>query len=79
MGNGFEAFLIVDSSINVDALKARFEKELKAENDFIEKTKAKLAGKFAENAPAEVVAQFREKQAAAERRVEKLTSYLQNL
>ena len=79
VGNGFEAFLIVDSSINVDALKARFEKELKAENDFIEKTKAKLAGKFAQNAPAEVVAQFREKQATAERRVEKLTSYLQNL
>ncbi|MCR4713429.1 MAG: valine--tRNA ligase [Treponemataceae bacterium] len=79
VGNGFEAFIVVDSSINVDALKARFEKELKTESDFIEKTKAKLAGKFAQNAPAEVVAQFREKQAAAERRVEKLTSYLQNL
>lgn len=79
VGNGFEAFIIVDSSINVDALKARFEKALKNENDFIEKTKAKLAGKFAQNAPAEVVAQFREKQAEAERRVEKLSSYLQNL
>ncbi|MCR4939641.1 MAG: valine--tRNA ligase [Treponemataceae bacterium] len=79
VGNGFETFIIVDSSINVDALKARFEKALKNENDFIEKTKAKLSGKFAQNAPAEVVAQFREKQAEAERRVEKLSSYLQNL
>ena len=79
VGKGFEAFIVMDSSINIDAIKARFEKELKTEQDFIEKTKAKLAGKFSQNAPAEVVEQFRTKQADAERHVEKLKGILENL
>jgi len=80
VGEGFEAFILISGgSVDVSQLKARFEKELVKEHDFIAKTTKKLSGKFAENAPVEVVAAEREKKVAAERRAEKLESYLKNL
>ena len=79
VGNGFEAFIKIDGSVNVDQLKTRFTKELTTEKAFIAKVDAKLAGKFAQNAPKEVVEAEKEKRANAARRVEKLESYLQNL
>ena len=79
VGNGFEAFIKIDGSVNVEQLKARFTKELTTEKAFIAKVDAKLAGKFAQNAPKEVVEAEKEKRANAARRVEKLESYLQNL
>ena len=79
VGNGFEAFVIVGEGIDSAQLKARFSKEINTESDFVKKVEAKLAGKFAENAPPDIVAAEREKLANTKRRIEKLTSYLQSL
>ncbi|MBO5400883.1 MAG: valine--tRNA ligase, partial [Spirochaetaceae bacterium] len=79
VGNGFEAFIKIDGSVNVEQLKARFTKELTTEKAFIAKVDAKLAGKFAQNAPKEVVEAEKEKRANAARRVEKLESYLASM
>ena len=79
MGDGFEAFLLVEGSINLDQLLARFKKELANEQAFADKVSAKLAGKFAQNAPADVVAAEREKLENTKRRIEKLTSYIESL
>ena len=79
VGSGFEAFVLIGGNIDVAALKARFTKEIASETAFITKVDAKLSGKFAENAPAEVVAAEKEKRLVAARRVEKLTSYIQSL
>ena len=49
------------------------------EQAFADKVSAKLAGKFAQNAPAEVVAAEREKLENTKRRIEKLTSYIESL
>lgn len=78
VGNGFEAFIKIDGSINVEQLKARFTKEITTEKAFIAKVDAKLAGKFAQNAPKDVVEAEKEKRANAIRRVEKLESYLKS-
>jgi len=79
VGTGFEAFLLASEGIDSAQLKARFQKEIANETAFIQKVEAKLSGKFAENAPAEVVEAEREKLCTAQRRVEKLNSYIENL
>lgn len=79
VGEGYEVFLLVDGSVNLEQLLTRFKKELNSEQAFADKVTAKLAGKFAQNAPAEVVAAEREKLAAARRRIEKLASYIESL
>src|SRR5574344_1363154 len=79
VGSGFEAFLLVDESINKEQLVARFNKELEAEKALAQKTEAKLGGKFAQNAPAEVVQAEKEKLEESKRRIEKLSGYVQTL
>ena len=79
VGEGFEAFLLVEGSINLDQLLARFKKELANEQAFADKVSAKLSGKFAQNAPAQVVEAEREKLENTKRRIEKLTSYIDSL
>ena len=79
VGEGFEAFLLVDESINKEQLVARFTKAIAAEESAIKKSEAKLSGKFAEHAPAEVVQAERDSLAESKRRVEKLNSYLNAL
>ena len=79
VGEGFEVFLLVEGSINLDQLLARFKKELANEQAFADKVSAKLSGKFAQNAPAQVVEAEREKLENTKRRIEKLTSYIDSL
>lgn len=79
VGSGFEAFLLVDEGINKEQLKARFEKSIVTEETAIKKSEAKLSGKFAEHAPAEVVQAERDKLEESRRRVEKLSGYLKEL
>ena len=79
VGEGFEAFLLVDESINKEQLVARFKKEIAAEEATIKKSEAKLSGKFVEHAPAEVVQAEKDKLESSKRRVEKLNSYVQAL
>ena len=79
VGKGFEAFIIIGENIDSKALKARFAKEIEKETAFVNKVEAKLSGKFAQNAPADIVAAEREKLENTRHRIEKLTSYLKGL
>ncbi len=79
VGDGFEVFLLVEGSINLEQLLARFKKELASEQSFADKVSAKLSGKFAQNAPAQVVEAEREKLENTRRRIEKLRSYIESL
>ena len=79
VGTGFEAFIILDENINKDQLLLHFQKDLEKDKKDAERTEAKLGGKFAEHAPAEVVQAERDKLAETKRRIEKLTSYIEAL
>ncbi|MCH5291533.1 MAG: valine--tRNA ligase [Treponema sp.] len=79
VGSGFEAFLLVDESINREQLKARFEKSITTEEANIARSEKKLGGSFAEHAPADVVQAERDSLAESKRRIEKLHSYLAEL
>ena len=79
VGKGFEAFLLVDENVNKEQLLAKFTKEIASEEDTVKKTEAKLGGKFAEHAPAEVVQAEKDKLADCKRRIEKLNAYVKSL
>ncbi|MCQ2611769.1 MAG: valine--tRNA ligase [Treponema sp.] len=79
VGKGFEAFLIVDESVNKEQLIERFKKEIETEKGYAARSQAKLSGKFAEHAAPEVVQQERDKLEESNRRIEKLESYLKSL
>jgi valyl-tRNA synthetase len=78
-GEGFESFIILDGAVDTAALKARFQKEYQTESAFIAKIEAKLQGKFATNAPKEVVQSEREKLEKNKLLVAKLKSYIESL
>ncbi|MGP1587837.1 MAG: valine--tRNA ligase [Treponemataceae bacterium] len=79
VGKDFEAFILVDESINKEQLTARFNKEIAAESAFVSKVNAKLSGKFAQNAPKEIVEAEKVKRDDAQRKIDKLKSYLERL
>ena len=79
VGKGFEAFILVDESINRDQLIARFKKEIEQETVWVKRSEAKLNGSFAQHAPAEVVQQERDKMEESKRKIEKLESYIASL
>ncbi len=79
VGTGFEAFILLDDSINTEQLAAHFKKDLEKAQADAKKIEAKLGGKFAEHAPAEVVQAERDKLEELKRRIEKLTSYIETL
>ena len=79
VGEGFEAFLLVDESINTEQLVARFTKAIAAEEAAAKKSETKLSGKFAEHAPAELVQAEKEHLESSRRRIEKLQSYVKSL
>lgn len=79
VGEGFEAFLIVDESVNKEQLVARFKKSIESEKAEAAKSENKLSGKFAEHAPEELVQAERSKLEECKRRIEKLASYIENI
>ena len=79
VGSGFEAFLIVDENVNIEALKAKFNKEIETQTKYAENSERKLGGNFAQHAPAQLVEEEKQKLAEARGRIEKLQSYLQSL
>lgn len=79
VGSGFEAFLIVDESVNLEALKAKFNKEIETQTKYAQNSERKLSGNFAQHAPAELVEEEKKKFAECQNRIEKLKSYLQSL
>ena len=79
VGKGFEAFIIVDDSINKEQLLLRFRKEIDTETGWIKKSEAKLNGNFSKHAPPELVALEREKMEESRRKIQKLESYIESL
>ena len=79
VGKGFEAFVIVDDSINKEQLLSRFKKEIASESEWIKKSEAKLNGNFSKHAPAELVALEKEKMEESKRKIQKLESYIESL
>ena len=79
VGKGFEAFILVDESINKEALIARFKKEIETETGWVKKSEAKLSGNFAQHAPKEIVEAEKAKMEESKRKIEKLQSYVDSL
>ena len=79
VGKGFEAFLLVDESVNKEQLRQKFTRDIEYETENVRRSTNKLNGKFAEHAPAEVVQEERNRMEEAQRRIEKLNLYLKNL
>lgn len=79
VGKGFEAFIIVDDSINKEQLLLRFRKEIESETGWIKKSEVKLNGNFSKHAPPELVALEREKMEESRRKIQKLESYIESL
>ena len=79
VGTGFEAFILIDAAVNREQLRARFQKDIEKTTAEAARTEAKLGGKFAEHAPAELVQAEREKLDEAKRRIKTLHSYISAL
>jgi valyl-tRNA synthetase len=79
VGSGYEAFLLVDDSINIEQLAAKFKKDIEWEKENVRRSENKLNGKFAEHAPAELVQAERNALEEAKSKIEKLEGYLKNL
>ena len=79
VGRGFEAFLLLDESVNREQLRARFEKEMRESESIASRSQAKLSGKFAEHAASELVEAEKVKLEENMRRIEKLASYIASL
>lgn len=79
VGNGYEAFILLDENINKEQLLKHFNKDLEKEKSDAQKIEFKLNGKFAQHAPSDVVQAERDNLEAIKRRIEKLTSYVASL
>lgn len=79
VGDGFEAFILIDESINKETLLLHFNKDLQTEEKDAQKLEAKLSGNFSQHAPADIVQAERDKLDLCKRRIEKLTSYINAL
>lgn len=79
VGSGFEAFILIDGSINKEQLLSRFKKEIETESGWVKKSEAKLSGNFAKHAPKEVVDAEIAKMEESKRKIEKLKSYIECL
>lgn len=80
VGKGFEAYALVKESVDVAKLVEKLGKDIEKDRQFIGRTKGKLANEgFVKSAPAEVVQKERDKLEEAERRVAKLSQYVEEL
>ncbi|MCQ2588742.1 MAG: class I tRNA ligase family protein, partial [Treponema sp.] len=79
VGKGFEAFVIVDETINKEQLITRFQKALEKEQGYARMSENKLNGNFAQHAPAELVQAERDRLAESQKKIATLESYLKEL
>ncbi len=79
VGKGFEAFILVDESINKEQLIARFQKTIEKEQGFARMSQNKLNGNFAKHAPANLVEEGKARLAESERKIATLQSYIADL
>lgn len=79
VGEGYEAFILLDDNIDKQTLLIHFNKDLETSKKDEQKLSAKLSGKFAQFAPAEVVQTEKDNLASIQRRIEKISSYIEAL
>ena len=80
VGSGFEAFIVTGSGVDRAQLTKRFSKELEKEKAQAERLSAKLHNpNFADHAPPDVIEGEKLKLQETERRINKITLYLQDL
>ncbi|SEQ36302.1 valyl-tRNA synthetase [Treponema bryantii] len=79
VGKGFEAFILVDESINKEQLIARFQKTIEKEQGYARMSENKLNGNFAKHAPANLVEEEKARLAESQRKIATLQSYLKEL
>lgn len=79
VGEGYEAFILLDDNIDKQTLLVHFNKDLETSKKDEQKLSAKLSGKFAQFAPAEVVKAEKDNLASIQRRIEKISSYIEAL
>jgi valyl-tRNA synthetase len=80
VGSGFEAFVYVRQSIDLEKETGKLKKELRSLEEALKRTKAKLANKsFLSKAPEEVVKKESDKQELLQRRKEKIAGYIEDL
>ncbi|MCQ2591069.1 MAG: class I tRNA ligase family protein, partial [Treponema sp.] len=79
VGKGFEAFVIVDDSINKEQLLTRFQKAMEKEQGYARMSENKLNGNFAQHAPAELVQAERDRLAESQKKIATYESYIKEL
>ena len=79
VGSDFEAFIIVDESINKEQLLARFKKTLEKEQGYARMSENKLNGNFAKHAPANLVEEEKQRLADSNKKIVTLESYIKEL
>ena len=79
VGKGFEAFVLVDETINKEQLLTRFQKALEKEQGYARMSENKLNGNFAQHAPAELVQAERDRLAESQKKIAVLESYIKEL
>jgi valyl-tRNA synthetase len=79
-GTGWEALLYLGGAVDTKALRAKFEKNLERDKQFIAALEKKIANPdFVRNAPPELVEGEKQKLAEATERTGKIQSYLRGL
>ncbi|MDP2791967.1 MAG: class I tRNA ligase family protein, partial [Rectinemataceae bacterium] len=79
-GRGYEAYAMVRESVDVVRLVEKLGKEIAKDRGFAERTAAKLANEgFVASAPAEIISKEREKLADTEKRIAKLSRFVEEL
>ena len=79
VGNGFEAFVLVDENINKEQLLTRFTKSLEKEQGYAKMSENKLNGNFAKHAPAELVEEEKSRLAESQKKIATLESYIKEI
>ena len=79
VGKGFEAFVLVDETINKEQLLTRFQKALEKEQGYARMSENKLNGNFAQHAPANLVQEERDRLAESQKKIAVLESYIKEL
>jgi valyl-tRNA synthetase len=76
----YEAFVFIAGAADMGALKQKFDRDVERDRKFITALRAKLGNeKFLQNAPPALAAAEKLKLEEAERRIEKLESYIRDL
>ena len=79
VGKGFEAFVLVDESINKDQLLSRFQKAMEKEQGYARMSENKLNGNFAKHAPQNLVDEEKARLAESQKKIATLAAYIEEL